>query len=55
MIAKSECEAVANCEPGAVERVLKLTKVKIAKATDKDAGSVALTFFQELILHGHQQ
>ncbi|KAK3262806.1 hypothetical protein CYMTET_28359 [Cymbomonas tetramitiformis] len=28
---KADCEAVCNCVPGAIERVLKLLKVKIAK------------------------
>ncbi len=28
---KQDCEACCNCKPGAVERVLKLIKVKIEK------------------------
>lgn len=31
---RAECEAVATCEPGAIERVLKLLKDKIAKYQD---------------------
>ena len=31
LVAKEECEAVFNCEAGAVERVLKLVKTKMAK------------------------
>ncbi len=31
MVTKQDCEACCNCKPGAVERVLKLMKVKIAK------------------------
>lgn len=31
MATKQDCEACCNCKPGAVERVLKLIKVKIAK------------------------
>ncbi|KAK9817713.1 hypothetical protein WJX72_001100 [[Myrmecia] bisecta] len=34
VVAKSECESVANCEPGAVERVLKLLKVRITGFLD---------------------
>ena len=31
VVVKQDCEACCNCKPGAVERVLKLIKVKIDK------------------------
>ncbi|KAF5839685.1 hypothetical protein DUNSADRAFT_236 [Dunaliella salina] len=30
-VAKQDFEAIANCQPGAIERLLKLAKIKIAK------------------------
>lgn len=33
VVARSECEAVCVCRPGAVERVLKLVKLQLAAAT----------------------
>lgn len=35
IVAKQDCEAVSNCVPGAVERVLKLVKVKLSKYKDE--------------------
>ncbi|KAL3134828.1 hypothetical protein ABBQ32_007799 [Trebouxia sp. C0010 RCD-2024] len=37
VLAKSEIEAVVNCDPGAVERVLKLVKVKLEKYNDRQS------------------
>ena len=37
VLAKSECEAVVNCDPGAVERVLKLVKVKLEKYCERQS------------------
>ncbi len=37
VLAKSECEAVVNCDPGAVERVLKLVKVKLEKYSERQS------------------
>ena len=37
VLAKSEIEAVVNCDPGAVERVLKLVKVKLEKYTERQS------------------
>ena len=37
VLAKRECEAVVNCDPGAVERVLKLVKVKVEAYTEKQS------------------
>ena len=34
VLAKSECESVVNCDPGAVERVLKLVRVKLEKYSE---------------------
>lgn len=34
-IAKEEMLAMCNCQPGAVERVLKLLKTKIAKCSEE--------------------
>lgn len=33
-IPKSECDAIVNCQQGAIERVLKMVKVKLSKFTD---------------------
>lgn len=41
VVAKSEVEAVCNCEPGAVERVLKLVKVKMDQAQRRGLGTAA--------------
>ncbi len=35
MVARAECEAVALCEPGAVERVLKLVRTRIAEHAER--------------------
>lgn len=37
VLAKRECEAVVNCDPGAVERVLKLVKIKVEAYTEKQS------------------
>lgn len=37
VLVKSECEAVVNCDPGAVERVLKLVKVKLEKYNERQS------------------
>lgn len=37
VLAKSEIEAVVNCDPGAVERVLKLVKVKLEKYIERQS------------------
>jgi len=37
VLAKSECEAVVNCDPGAVERVLKLVKIKLEKYNERQS------------------
>lgn len=36
VIPKAESEAVVNCNPGAIERVLKLVRYKIAKYTGEN-------------------
>ncbi len=36
MVTKQDVEACCNCKPGAVERVLKLIKVKIAKFREEN-------------------
>ncbi|GLI60970.1 hypothetical protein VaNZ11_003224 [Volvox africanus] len=40
MVSKQDCEACCNCKPGAVERVLKLIKVKIAKFKEENGDAV---------------
>lgn len=37
VLAKRECEAVAACDPGAVERVLKLVRIKVEAHTEKQS------------------
>ena len=37
VLAKSECDAVVNCDPGSVERVLKLVKVKLEKYNERQS------------------
>lgn len=39
VVSKQDCEAVSNCVPGSVERVLKLLKSKLSKFKD-ESGSV---------------
>ena len=34
VITKQDMEAMCNCQPGAVERTLKMLQIKIAKARD---------------------
>lgn len=41
VVAKAECEAVALCEPGAVERVLKLVRVHIADHAERQRQQVS--------------
>ncbi|GFR47034.1 hypothetical protein Agub_g8719 [Astrephomene gubernaculifera] len=36
VVTKQDCEACCNCKPGAVERVLKLVKVKITKYKEEN-------------------
>ncbi|GLC38194.1 hypothetical protein PLESTM_000697100 [Pleodorina starrii] len=40
VVLKQDCEACCNCKPGAVERVLKLIKVKIAKFKEENGDAV---------------
>ena len=37
VLVKSECEAIVNCDPGAVERILKLVKVKLEKYNERQS------------------
>ncbi|KAG2443154.1 hypothetical protein HYH02_009565 [Chlamydomonas schloesseri] len=64
MVTKQDCEACCNCKPGAVERVLKLIKVKIAKYKeehgDASPGVVAqasepMVAYQQQMLPPQQQ
>jgi len=41
-VAKQDFEAIANCQPGAIERLLKLAKIKIAKFKE-EGGAGAFT------------
>ncbi|KAK9838150.1 hypothetical protein WJX81_004390 [Elliptochloris bilobata] len=53
VVAKAECEAIALCEPGAIERVLKLVRARIAgyaerqRHTTKVAASTEQDAWQE--------
>ena len=40
VVAASECEAVALCEPGAIERVLKLLRTRISDHAERQRQSV---------------
>ncbi|KXZ46729.1 hypothetical protein GPECTOR_41g694 [Gonium pectorale] len=40
MVTRQDCEACCNCKPGAVERVLKLIKVKIAKFKEENGDAI---------------
>lgn len=37
VISKHDCEAISNCQPGAIERALKLVKVRVAKYQSEEA------------------
>lgn len=37
-ISKQDMEAMCNCQPGAVERTLKMLQIKIAKAREEGFG-----------------
>lgn len=51
MISKQDCEAISTCQPGAIERVLKLVKLRIAKYRDQ-SGSPDGDFGDDGVLGG---
>jgi len=52
MISKQDCEAISTCQPGAIERVLKLVKVRIAKYRDQSGSPDGGDFGDDGLLGG---